>query len=84
MLPARLLRALAHALYEKIETGAVEHGMRVRDIYNAGWSGLSDTGAVCEGLALCQAHNMLQVVENKTGGRPSNIVLLHPALRRAA
>jgi putative DNA primase/helicase len=76
--------AAAHALLEKIDTGAVEHGMRVRDIYNAGWSGLSDTGAVCDGLALCQAHHMLQVVENKTGGRPSNVVLLHPALRRAA
>lgn len=74
----------AHALMEKIDDGAINDGMTVRDIYRAGWEGLSDRSIVQAALTVLEQHHAVRVVEHQTGGRSSAIVRLHPSLRRAA
>ena len=76
----------AHALASKIEAGAIEDGGTMRDIYRPQWAGLSTPETVCSGLQLLEKHNWVRLVrERQEGrGRPSELILLHPDLGRAA
>lgn len=72
----------AHRLVKKIDAGSIQHGMKVRDIYRNQWAGLNKT-ATTEALDVLEEYNWLRVkeVQPDSGGRPSNIVQLHPELR---
>ncbi len=75
----------AHALASKIEAGAIQDGATRRDIYRSHWSGLSTPETVSSGLGLLEKHHWLRLVEEKQErGRPSEIILFHPELKRAA
>ena len=76
----------AHALVSKIEAGAIQDGATRRDIYRSHWTGLSTPETVSLGLGLLEKHHWLRLVEEKQEGRgrPSEVILFHPELRRAA
>ncbi len=76
--------AVAHRLADKIRAGAITDGMTIRDIYRPQWSGLTNTDTVCAGLEILNRHNWLRVIEQDTGGRPSDIIEVHPTLRKDA
>ena len=76
----------AHALVSKIEAGAIQDGNTRRDIYRSHWTGLSTPETVSSGLGLLEKHNWLRLIEEKQEGRgrPSEVILFHPELRRVA
>ncbi len=76
--------AAGHRLADKIKSGAITDGMTIRDIYRPQWSGLTNTDTVSAGLTLLAHHNWIRVIEQDTGGRPSDIIEIHPSLRKAA
>lgn len=71
----------AHLLANRIEAGNLLHGMRVRDLKRAGWRGLAEDGRADVALSALEGLGWLKVVELDTGGRASEVVLLHPELR---
>ena len=73
----------AHRLADKIQSGDIQDGMTAREVYRPQWSGLIDTGTVSAGLALLARHNWVRVVEQDTGGRPTEVIEVHPSLRTA-
>ncbi|MDP9354534.1 MAG: YfjI family protein [Chloroflexota bacterium] len=74
----------AHALKAKLEDGAVLDGQSVRDLIRAQWSGLATPERVWAALSLLQEHEWLRIetIQPLGGGRPSQIVRLHPELIR--
>ena len=76
----------AHALVSKIEAGAIQDGATRRDIYRSHWTGLSTPETVSSGLELLEKHHWLRLVEERQEGRgrPSEVILFHPELRRVA
>ena len=68
----------ARLLATKIESGAIADGLTVRDIYRAGWGGLTPARRVRDGLAKLEELGWLRVVVRPTDGRSSEIVQLHP------
>jgi hypothetical protein len=79
-------RSAANAIAEKIKDGAVEHGSTVRSIYRSQWTGLSTPEIVEAGLALLERLGWVRVKQDEKAGpgRKSNLVDLHPSLRREA
>ena len=73
--------AAAHALAAKIRAGAVPDGMTVRDLARREWAGLSREGAVLDALAVLERVHWVRRETLETGGRPSDVVRLHPDLR---
>ena len=71
----------AHALAEKITRGKVTDGMAVRDIARREWSGLRTSGRVFEAAELLEGLGWLRVETVDTGGRPSDVLRLHPKFR---
>ena len=73
----------AHALAAKIQDGSVKDGQSVRDIYKRGWKGLGQN-EVDLALEVLSKSNWVKVESsaNPKGGRPSNVIRLHPDLRR--
>jgi len=62
----------------------VRDGDTVRHIYNKGWAGLDSADLVCEALRELSELNWArkeQARPTAAGGRPSEIVRLHPSLR---
>lgn len=59
----------AHALCRK--RGDLGEAFTARDVYRRGWSGLTDAGAVAEGLNVLCEYGHLSESEVETGGRPS-------------
>jgi len=72
----------AKVLAAKIKAGDVFDGMTVRDISRHQWTGLGPVASVKSALHLLEQAGWLRVKEVDTGGRPSELVNLHPALRR--
>ena len=76
--------AAAHALFNKIQVGAVTDEMTVREIAERDWSGLAGSGkvhAALDGLEQCNIARR-DKRQHPTGGRPSNIIRIHPDLRK--
>jgi putative DNA primase/helicase len=74
----------AHAIAEKIRSGAVVDGQTVRDIYRNAWALLRTTDDVQCGLAALERYGWLRVYEEVAtpkGGRPREVLRLHPELR---
>lgn len=74
----------AHSIAERIKTGAIDHEDKIRDIYRHQWLGLTKPEAVWAGLQTLERLGWLRVVSQDTGGRPSDVIDLHPDLRRTA
>lgn len=71
----------AHALAEKITRGKVTDGMAVRDIGRREWSGLRTSGRVFEAAETLEGLGWLRAETVDTGGRPSDVLRLHPKFR---
>ena len=74
--------AAAQVLAVKIEEGTVKDGMTVRDLVRREWSGLRTSGRVYEAVDILQRLFWLRGEEIATGGRPSDVLRLHPDFRK--
>ena len=74
--------AAAHALADKIKSGAVEDGGNVRDLYRPQWSGLKTPEAVWGGLLVLQKDGWVKIEEQESRGRKADVVFLNPKLRK--
>lgn len=75
------------ALANKIEAGAVIDKQPVRELYRAQWAGLRTPERVLSGLTGLSELGWLRmetVESTSVGGRPSQVVRLHPELRQGA
>jgi hypothetical protein len=75
--------AAAETLLDRVRSGDVEHGTKVRDIYNRQWSGLATREEVAAAIGVLEEHGWIRLatVKPASGGRPSEVVHLHPRLR---
>lgn len=72
----------AQLLAAHIEDGdIVDAKLTVRDLYRRGWEGLDDRQTVLSGLEVLSEHRWVRLEERVTGGRPTQVVRLHPELR---
>jgi len=71
----------AHTLAQKIESGEVNHGDSIREIYRHHWGELTSVGEVTRALAILETAGWVRVEDILTGGRSSDQVLIHPDLR---
>jgi hypothetical protein len=71
----------ARELLKKLKAGEVSYGDPVRSIYNRKWTGLKDRAKVNGALEVLADQGWLRVHKLESGGRPSELVLLHPELR---
>jgi putative DNA primase/helicase len=72
----------AKVLAAKIKTGEIYDGVSVRDISRHQWASLASIESVKSALRVLEQAGWLRVRDIETGGRPSEIVNLHPRLRR--
>jgi putative DNA primase/helicase len=70
----------AHVVAAKIQEGVIKDGQNVREIYRHGWSGLSSAGQVAKALGVLAEAGWIRVETVETGGRPTEILRLHPQL----
>jgi putative DNA primase/helicase len=73
----------AHALVDKIRTGALTDGQAPREVYRNGWSLLQTPDDVYGGLTYLERHGWIRVCEEPSGpkgGRPREVIHLHPSL----
>jgi hypothetical protein len=65
------------------EAGDVDHGATVRDIYNHQWSGLATREEATAAIEVLEEHGWARraTVKPKGGGRPSEVIHVHPELR---
>ena len=73
----------AHALARKIKEGKVRDGATVREIYRNEWSQLRKKEHVFEALTILSDAGWVRLEQDKREGRPSDVVRLHPKLRRS-
>ena len=71
----------AHSLAAKIAQGVVTDGQSVRDVYSHHWSGLATSSQVSGALETLIAIGWVRVEMVNTGGRPTELLRLHPELR---
>jgi hypothetical protein len=74
---------IAHALLEKMRTGKIRSGMKVRQIYRHGWDKLSTKEAVERGLEVLEDHQWIRLrpEEKAPTGRPASRSFdINPAL----
>jgi hypothetical protein len=76
--------AAAHSLLEKIKAGAIGDEATVRDICRSQWAGITTADAVWSGLRILTKSNIVKIEERQTRGRPSDVILIHPDMKRAA
>lgn len=75
--------AAAEALLDRVRAGDVEHGTKVRDIYRKQWAGLSRLEEVAAAIARLEEYGWVRLatVKPEGGGRPSEVIHIHPDLR---
>jgi uncharacterized protein DUF3987 len=71
----------ARALLERIRKGEVKDDSTVREIYRKQWAKLSSPETVYKAAEVLEEFGWLRVEENKTGGRSTKKLHLHPNLR---
>ena len=77
----------AHALWDKIASGAIEDGTTIRDVCKREWSSLTSNDAVNAGLETLAGIGALRtetITPSQRGGRPSIVIRIHPGFPRAA
>jgi hypothetical protein len=71
----------AHALARCIESGDVKDSATVRDVYRRQWSNLRTVRQVEQALAMLSDAAWVRIEERRdTGGRPTEVIHIHPAL----
>ena len=73
--------ASAHTLAVRVKAGDVKDGATVRDLYRRGWEGLGTQAAVYAAAEVLAEVGWLRLETQDTGGRPSQVLRLHPTLR---
>ncbi|MGH7691911.1 MAG: YfjI family protein [Candidatus Dormibacteria bacterium] len=76
----------AGRLVERISKGQIADGVSLRDVYRHGWHGLTTVDALRPGLAVLEDAGWLRVREVSSGvegGRPTEVIRLHPDLGAA-
>ncbi len=76
--------ASAQALLGRIRRGDVRHGATVREIYRREFAKLATPEEVKAAIGVLDEFGWLQTAEDKTGGRSSTHIELHPSLRGAS
>lgn len=73
----------AHLLAEKIQAGAVRDGDSIRDLGRSEWSGLAGSERIRSAAQELERAGWLRIESEKgpRGGRPSEVLRLHPTLR---
>jgi len=71
----------AQLLARKLRDGSLRDGESVRDIARHQWAGLASAGAVHEALKILEAAGWVRVIVENTGGRPTEVLRVHPSLR---
>jgi putative DNA primase/helicase len=72
----------ARSILAKLRTGKLKTTFKTRDVYRAGWSGLSSPDEAWPAIHLLRDYGYLFEVEEKdTGGRPSQTFKAHPSIR---
>ena len=73
----------AEGLFKRIHRGDVEDGAKTRGIWRRGWSRLGTAADLVEAIAVLEDLGWArrEWVKHKDGGRPSEILHLHPELR---
>jgi len=74
----------AHALADRLLSGAVRDGVTVREVSRREWSGLDRSGVVYQAAEVLAGLGWLRIETLDTGGRPSEVLRLHPDLRRSS
>lgn len=77
-------KAAARALATKIDQGAIVDGQTVREIYRNHWTGLKTDEIVIDGLAVLESIGWVKCEGAMTAGRPSQVIRVHPTLRKGA
>ena len=77
-------QASARALGDKIKAGALGARFSLRDVYNQGWSGLSDRAAVVAAVDVLCDHDWLRADRRETQGRTAVEYLINPKLLETA
>jgi putative DNA primase/helicase len=72
----------ARALAARIASGDVVDGCVVRDIYRKQWSRLTTPEEVDSAVKTLEAYGWVCVETVDTGGRPSNVLRVHPQMRQ--
>ena len=67
-----------------IESRIDQDGQTVREIYRREWPGLMNAEKVYAGLEVLTQHQWVRIEQRETGGRPSEVLSIHPKIRRAA
>ena len=71
----------AREIVKHIMRGAIQDGAKTRDIHRNQWARLSTPDEVRAGVEVLQEYDWLTVEKTATGGRPSEIVRLNPAIK---
>jgi len=73
----------ASNLLEHLEAGDIDDGTPTRTIWKRGWHGLSSAQELDAAIEVLEEHGWVrrEEVRNKKGGRPSEVLRLHPMLR---
>lgn len=74
----------AARLGEQAKAGGLTDGMTVREVYRREWAGQTSADLVRDGLKVLERHGWAAVRVIQTHGGPSEVIRLHPDLRRAA
>ena len=74
----------AHRLAAKIKAGDIQDGQTVREIYRCQWSGLTNAEPVYAGLGILIECGWVHMEQTETGGRRSEVLHIHPDLRKAS
>ncbi len=73
----------AKGLLDRVDAGDVAHGAKVREIYRNQWSHLTTPEEVASAIEVLEGHGWARraTTKPKGGGRPSEVLHLHPELR---
>jgi len=74
----------ARALLAKITAGKVQAAFSAHDVYEQGWSGLTDKESVDAAAGILADHGFLREVTEQTSGRPRRRFITHPSLSQAS
>ena len=72
----------ANALLDKIDSGKVNEGDTIRDIYRNGWSKLNDAEKVKNAISIHEDHHYVKMIESGTVGNKKMILTINPTYSR--
>jgi hypothetical protein len=73
----------AQNFLDRIEAADVKHKMKTRDVWKKGWQSLTTPDELAQAIDTLEAHGWIRRAQVKPpgGGRPSEILHIHPTLR---